>query len=493
MLFVKQLLTSFYIYIYIYKAKHDFDPIPVLPDINNLEPEVETEATADSLSTLIDQGLPTTNEPELDETAHSAAVAEGSSEVVTNADATGGIELRSEFEQEITSAQETGVDVVSSSKDALTAVVAHGVETEVESETHGTDGDSTTNDLAAGEFPETEQPVMPTSEVFIFNSCGDALANPVLPLKGDSTGHVNEAAIVVGLVTAGVFSRMEQAVPEGIHEAAPEAGNDSVESGTTLDIEPQREREVDVAAPETEDTLSDVDSSLWNAPTPVPLPLEPEISLVETELVPERQVDTTTNDVPIAVEVQPDPISSETEPNAQNDIEVQTQVDDTSNIKDEPILESDITQRIEAADAEAPFRNVPASSTRESESTVQLEPEVDFVAPAEEEPLAITQATAEDQIESEVVISQTPGETIIPGDATTSVANVDVPVDVRSEQHAAVVETSYSDELAEVILPPDVEKRPETMMAQVEPSYKSSDDEMKGVSVVLHFQCIPEV
>jgi hypothetical protein len=44
---------------------------------------------------------------------------------------------------------------------------------------------------------------------------------------------VNEAAIVaVGLATAEVFSSMDEVVPEGIHEATPEAGNDSVESGT---------------------------------------------------------------------------------------------------------------------------------------------------------------------------------------------------------------------------------------------------------------------
>jgi hypothetical protein len=312
------------------------------------------------------------------------------------------------------------------------------------------------------------------------------LADPVLPRKGDSIGHVNEAAIVaVGLVNAEVSSSIEQVVPEDIHEATPEAGNNSVESGTNFDIGPQREHEVDVTAPETEDTLPDVDSSLRNDPTPVPLPLEPEISLIKTELVAERQVETsytatTTNGVPIAVEVRPDPISSETEPNAQKDIEV-SQVDDTFNI--EPIPESDIAQYVEAADTEGPLEDTPASSTKEFENTVQLEPEVEFDAPAEE-PSAITQVPAEDQIESEVVISQTPDETIpIPEDATTSVANVDAPVDVRSEQHAAVVETSCTDELAEAILPPDVDGRPETLTALVEPSYESSDDEMKGVSV----------
>jgi hypothetical protein len=93
--------------------------------------------------------------PELD-TDHSvepAAIAEGSSKV---ADATGGIELQSDLEQETLtvlspSAQQTGVDNVSSGDDAIAA--------------------TTTNDLAAAEFPEMEQPVMPATEVFNFFSC----------------------------------------------------------------------------------------------------------------------------------------------------------------------------------------------------------------------------------------------------------------------------------------------------------------------------------
>ena len=169
------------------KAKHDFDPDPVLPDVNDLEHEVGTEAIAEPpLPDSIERGLPTTIEPELG-TAHSdepAAIAEGSTpEIVIDANATGGIELQSELEQEIKglspSAQETGEDVVSSSEDALTAVVAHEEETEVEAETHGTDAATTTNDLAAAGFHET---VMPTTEVFIFYSCGNVLADLVLPL-----------------------------------------------------------------------------------------------------------------------------------------------------------------------------------------------------------------------------------------------------------------------------------------------------------------------
>ena len=112
--------------------------------------------------------MPTTIEQEQD-TAHSnepATIAEGSSKVLLDADATGGVELRSELEQETftSSAQETRVDIVSSNKGASTDVVAHEVETDAEAETQET------NDLAA-EFPETEQPVVPTTEVSTFYSC----------------------------------------------------------------------------------------------------------------------------------------------------------------------------------------------------------------------------------------------------------------------------------------------------------------------------------
>jgi hypothetical protein len=153
------------------KAKHDFfAPASdhVLPDVNDLEHEVETEAMAEpSLPISIDQGLPSSIESELD-TADS-------DEAAAVATATGGIEHQSEPEQETLtalspSAQETGVDDVLSSKDAQTAVVAQEVETEVESETHGTDAATTTHGLAAAEFTETEQAALPTTEVFIFYS-----------------------------------------------------------------------------------------------------------------------------------------------------------------------------------------------------------------------------------------------------------------------------------------------------------------------------------
>ena len=306
----------------------------------------------------------------------------------------------------------------------------------------------------------------------------------------------DDVILAVGLASAEDFSSMDKEVPEVNHEATPKSESHSVESETTLNIEPpQREHEVDVTVPETEGTLPDIHLSLRND-TPVPLPLEPENSTFQTELVAERQVEitstTTTNSVPIDVEVQPDPSSSETAADAQRNIEIQTVVD-TSDIKDEPISESDIAQHIEAADSESVLEGVPASTTKESQNTVQLEPDV-FIAPAEEEP-TITQVATENllpKIESEGPISQTPGDTIpILEDATVAVANVEdrtiAPVDVGS-QHAAVVETSSTDKVAEVILPPNVEESPENLIPLVEPSYKGSDE----VSV-LPISMYPEV
>ena len=445
-------------------------------DTVQIEPEINFVAPAEEEPSAITQVA--------------AAIAEGSPEIVFNPNATSGIEHQSEPEQETLtvlspSTQESGVDVVSSSKDAPTVDVAHEVETEVEAETHGTDAATATNDLSAAELPETERPVKPTTEVFIIHSCGNTLADQVLPRKADSTRQVNEAVIVaLGLVTAEELSSMDKVVPKVAHEAMPEVGNDSVDSGT----EPQRELEVDVTVPETEDTLSDTYSSLRNDPTPVSLPLEPGASLIKRGLVAERQVETTstvtTDNAPIDVEIQSDPSFSGTAPNTQEDIE--TQVDDSFNILDEPIPKSDIAQHIEVADTDGPLEDAPdqSSSTKQSQDTAQTEPEVDFVAPAEEEPSAVTQVAAENLLpktENESAISQTPGETIpIPEDATTSVANVEdqiiAPVNVRSE-------TSCTDELAEVIRSPDVEESFDTLTPLVEPSYKSSN-EMVGVSVL---------
>ena len=481
-------------YFYIKKAKHDSDPVP---DVDNLEHEIETEAVVKPplLPTSIgQQDLPTTIEHEQETAPHSdepaTIAAEGSSKVVHETDTTGDIELEPELEQGtlLPSAQgkeETRVDAVSSSNDALTA---REVETEVEADTHEMGAAATTDDLTATELPQTEQPIMPTIEVLIFNSCGNVLTDPVLRLKGDSTKHMVEAAIVgVGLASAVGFSGME--VPEGIHETTLEGGVESVESGTIFNVEPPREHVVDVTtAPETEGTHPYIDSSLRNDPTPVPLALEPESSLVKTELVTERQVEATstatTNSVPIDAEVQPDPISSESAPDAQKDIEeVQTQVDGTS----------EIAQHVEAAadtELEGPPEGVSASSTMESQSTVQLEPEV---APAEEELSAITQVATENplpEVENVAGISSAPREIVpIREDATDSIAGAEdqiAPVEVRLE-HATGVETSSTDTRADDILPPNVEERPETLTPLIEPSHQSPDDEIVGVSVF--FNC----
>lgn len=399
-----------------------------------------------------------TIEPKL-EAAHSdesaSLGAEGSSTVVLNADETG-----------IASSQETGVDVVSSNK------TAHEVETEVEAGTQVTDTATSSNDLAATELSEAELPVMPNTEVFIYTSCENVLADPVLHLKGDSTKHVTEAAIV-GLATTEGFSSVDKVIPEVTHEPAPEVENDSVESETFLNVELQREHEVDVTAAGTEDTHPAIHSSFHNDSTPVPLPLEPEMDLIKPDLVAERQVETTstatTKSVTTDVDVQPDPSSS---------------LDDTSNIKDGSITELEVVQHVGAVDT--PLEDT-SSSTKESQNNVQLEPDV---AQAEEEPSAIAQVTAENlspKIENVGGISPAPGEIIpIREDATTSIANVEdqviAPVDVRSE-HAVVVETSSTDKPGEDIISSNAEENPETLTPPVEPSYKSSDDKIVVVSI----------
>ena len=314
------------------------------------------------------------------------------------------------------------------------------------------------------------------------------------PLKGDSTKHVDEAAaiVAVGLATAEGFSSMGKLVPESVYEATPESEDDSVEKGTT---ERQRELEVDATAPETEDTPPDIDSSHYDEPTPVPLPLEP----IETDSAAEPQVEraATATTKSIAIDMEEDQTDSglnETTPNAEKDIEgVPTQVDDISNTKDEPIRESHIVQYIDAGDSEleGPVEDVPAPSTKESLNTVRLEPEADFVAPAEEEPSAITQVAAENlspKIESEEAISRASDDIIpVPEDATAPVANVEdqiiVPVDVRPEQ------VSSTDKPAEVIVPSNVEGRLETLKPLVAPLYNDSDDQIVEVSGFL-IQCI---
>ena len=177
-------------FIFYNKTKHDdFDPVvPILPDVNIHEHEVETEATVQPHSpTSIELGLPTTIEHEIDTHSDELAgvAAEASSkDVLDNADPTGGtIELLSELEREtpIPSAQPVEMDVVSISKDALTV---HEVETEVEADTRGTAPAPTSkNDLAAEELSETEQPVIPTIEVFIFYSFAKSWLTQVLHLR----------------------------------------------------------------------------------------------------------------------------------------------------------------------------------------------------------------------------------------------------------------------------------------------------------------------
>ena len=195
------------------------------------------------------------------------------------------------------------------------------------------------------------------------------MADPVLPLKGDSTKLVIGAAIAaVGLASAEGFSSMDKAVPEGTHEAAPEAGNDSVESGTTLDVESQQEHEATV--PEMEETHPGIDSSLPDE-TPVPLALEPESSLIETELVAESQVETTSAATTRSVPIDVDPSLSETSPNAQEDIEeVQAQVDDASNIKDEPVPESNVAVVGEETEGQFEIESSPATQAVVGPSSV---------------------------------------------------------------------------------------------------------------------------
>lgn len=151
----------------------------------------------------------------------------------------------------------------------------------------------------------------------------------------------------------------------------------------------------------------------------------------------------------------------------------------------------------ETANIEDPLEIIPASRTKESQSTTHLEPEVDFVAPPEEEAPAITQVEAANLLprtESEDAISQSPDETIIiPEDAATSVTNVEdrivEPVDVHSE-HTTVVETSRREELAEVILSPNVEESPEKLVPPVEPVHKVPDKIVEvGVPLIpVHLQ-----
>jgi hypothetical protein len=159
------------------KAKYYTASAPVLPDVT-LEPEVETKTSAEPLPTSTEQDLPVSIEHEPVPLDEPAAMAEDLPEI-----ALAPIELQSELKQEIpvlsTASQEKGVDIVSTSKDTPTTFV-HEVESGVEAETCGTEAliaATTAADLVAA---ETEQPVVQTTEVFIFYSRANPFAD--LPL-----------------------------------------------------------------------------------------------------------------------------------------------------------------------------------------------------------------------------------------------------------------------------------------------------------------------
>ena len=173
------------------KGEYAFSSAPALHDVTNLEPEVKTEVSPESVPAPIDLQpfLSTEHEPTIVHSDEPAGRAEVSPEITLD-EATPvcptRIELHSELEED--TAQETAVDVVSSSKDASIAIVAREVGAEVTDETPGTDvaiaTPTTTNELTAVESIETEQHVMQTPEVFIFYSSRNPFTDPVFDLKG---------------------------------------------------------------------------------------------------------------------------------------------------------------------------------------------------------------------------------------------------------------------------------------------------------------------
>ena len=119
------------------------------------------------------------HEPEFVHSDEPAAIIEGQPEVALDENAPvslGGIEPQPELEQTLsTTAQETAVDIVSSSNDGSAAVVPHELETKVEA--YGLDAivaATATNDLVTAECTETEQP---TTEVFTSYSCGNSFTD----------------------------------------------------------------------------------------------------------------------------------------------------------------------------------------------------------------------------------------------------------------------------------------------------------------------------
>lgn len=154
----------------------DLAPAPV---VTNLEPEIKTEASAEPTSASIEQDLPTSvkYEPETTHSDGPAVISEGSPDVALDRNALDDTELEPRLEQETpATAQETGGD-------ARTAVATHEVEPEEETESHETEAIvavTSVEDLIPAESTEKEQPVISTTEVFIFYSCGDLFADPVL-------------------------------------------------------------------------------------------------------------------------------------------------------------------------------------------------------------------------------------------------------------------------------------------------------------------------
>lgn len=72
---------------------------------------------------------------------------------------------------------------------------------------------------------------------------------------------MEEAAIVaVGLAAVEDITIIDKDVPEVTHETTPEAGKDSLGSGTTH-IEPQREQEFDVIVPDIHEATPDAAST----------------------------------------------------------------------------------------------------------------------------------------------------------------------------------------------------------------------------------------
>ena len=97
-------------------------------------------------------------------------------DIALDRNALGDNELESGLEQEtLSTAQETRLD-------ASSTAVTHEAETEGETGTHGTDAlvaATTVEDLVPAEFTEKGHPVISTTEVIYFYSCGDLFADPV--------------------------------------------------------------------------------------------------------------------------------------------------------------------------------------------------------------------------------------------------------------------------------------------------------------------------